>query len=358
MDESSFLCSLLTAACRPSLHLAPGAFFGAAPMSGAGVGKGLLVRCINAIAFGRQPFAVTGGGNREEQEKRIAAALISAGPALFLDNFNNTTLRSAALASALTERPAQVREFGKLEFIVLNAHAFVALTGNGLALSEDLVRRFITTLLDARVEDPEQRCFVGSILAEVTRRRAGLLAALLTIWRWGRQAEVRAAKPLGSYEQWCSWVRDPLVALCCRDPVERISETKQRDPGRQTIAALFDIWWKHHHDSPMKANDLHDDVKHAADPQGRSRQFLVAYLEKLAGTRLGGYVLTRQGSPGKWGLTTYKLVETDAQNSDSSDTRDATEAGDDRKNAANFNPRSPYVPYDPYASTSPLARKK
>jgi len=123
-------------------------------MSGAGVGKGLIVRCICAVAFGRQPFAVTAGGTREEQEKRIAAALIAAGPSLFLDNFNGCTLRSAALASALTERPAQVREFGKLEFITLNALAFVALTGNGLVLAEDLVRRFISTELDARMEDP------------------------------------------------------------------------------------------------------------------------------------------------------------------------------------------------------------
>jgi hypothetical protein len=61
-------------------------------------------------------------------------------------------------------------------------------------------------------------------------------------------------------------------------------------------------------------------VKHVADPQGRGRQYLAAYLEKLAGTRLGGYVLTRQASPGKWGAATYKLQRTD-----------------------------PYAPYDPYA---------
>lgn len=91
MDESSFLASLVTALCRPSLCLAPGALFGAPPMSWVGVGKELIVRCICEIAFGRQPFA--------------------GGPPLFLDNFNSVTLKSAAPASALTERPAQVREF-------------------------------------------------------------------------------------------------------------------------------------------------------------------------------------------------------------------------------------------------------
>ena len=94
-----------------------------------------------------------------------------------------------------------------------------------------------------------------------------------------------------------------------------------RDPIRQEIAILFDLWWEKHHNYLIKVNDLHDDVRHAADPQGRGRQYLAAYLEKLAGTRLGGFVLTRQASPGKWGAATYKL-----------------ERGD------------PYAPYDPYAS--------
>ena len=322
MDESSFLASLLTAPCRANLWLAPGSMFGAAPMSGAGVGKGLIVRCICAIAFGRQPFAVTAGGAREEQEKRIAAALIGAGPTLFLDNFNNTTLKSAALASALTERPAQVREFGKLEFLTLNALAFVVLTGNGLVLAEDLVRRFISTEFDARMEDPEQRRFEVNILAEATRRRPELLAALLTIWRYGRLgSDIERGRSLGSYEQWAEWVRDPLITLGCRDPVERVSEAKLRDPSRQAIATLFDVWWSKHHAYLVTANDLHDDVKHAADPQARGRQYLAAYLEKLTGTRLGGFVLTRQASPGKWGAATYKLQRTD-----------------------------PYAPYDPYAS--------
>jgi hypothetical protein len=312
MDESSFLAALLTAPCRPSLWLAPGALFGASPMSGAGVGKGLLVRCICEIAFGRQPYAITAGGTREEQEKRIAAALIAAGPALFLDNFNAVTLKSAALASALTERPAQVREFGKLDFITLNALAFVALTGNGLVLAEDLVRRFLSISFDARMEDPEQRRFEVSILDEVKLRRTELLAGLLTIWRFGRLGVgIGRGRPLGSYDQWCSWVRDPLVALGCCDPVARVSEAKLRDPTRQAIVTLFEIWWEKHHNYLIKVNDLHDDVRHAADPQGRGRQYLAAYLERLAGSRLGGFVLTRQASPGKWGAATYRLQRTD-----------------------------------------------
>jgi hypothetical protein len=310
-DESAFLCSSLTAICRPSLPLAPGSVFRAPPMSGAGVGKGLLVRGISEIAFGRQPAAIAASFNREEQEKGIVTGLISAGPVLFLDNFNNIQLKSTALASALTERPSRVRIFGRLETVSLNAAAFVALTGNGVRLSEDLVRRFIAIELDALMEDPEQRRFAVNVLAEVARRRRELLVALLTIWRWGRVTEPAAGKPLGSYEQWCLWVRDPLLALGCQDPVARITEDKKRDPGRQAVSALFDLWWEHHQNDAVKVSELHDDVGHAVDPQGRGRQYVAAYLEKLAGTRVGGYVFSRRVSPGKWSANTYKLERPD-----------------------------------------------
>jgi hypothetical protein len=213
-DESSFLVALMTAVCRPSLHLAPGALLRAAPMSGAGAGKGLLVRCMCIIAFGREPYAVTAGATAEELEKRIAAELIEGSPALFLDNLNTTVFKSNLLASAITERPARVRLLGRSQMVPLNATAFVILTGNGLTISEDLARRFIAVDLDPRTEDPEARPFKADIRAEVTTRRKELLAAALTIWRWGRiTTSIEAGLPLGSFAQWCRWVRDPCSPL-------------------------------------------------------------------------------------------------------------------------------------------------
>ena len=111
--------------------------------------------------------------------------------------------------------------------VPFNASALVILTGNGLTVSEDLARRFIAVDFDPRTEDPEARPFTTNIRAEVTARRKELLAALLTIWRWGRIAtDIKPGLPLGSFEQWGHWVRDPLVALGCQDPVARVSEAK------------------------------------------------------------------------------------------------------------------------------------
>lgn len=195
--------------------------------------------------------------------------------------------------------------------VPLNASTFVILTGNGLTVSEDLARRFVAVDFDARTEDPEARPFTTDIRAEVTERRTELLAALLTIWRWGRiAADIKNGLALGSFGQWCQWVRDPLLALGCQDPVARVSEAKERDARRQAVADLFAIWWEKHHDQPVAVRQLHDDVKLALDPQGRGRQYLASQAEKLAGTRMAGFVFTRQAPVGKWGAATYALKNT------------------------------------------------
>jgi hypothetical protein len=306
------LAGLLTAIARPSLWLAPGLLVRAAPVSGAGSGKGLLVRALCQIAHGTAPRAFTAGIERTELEKRLAAELVEAAPALFLDNVNGAALRSDLLASVLTERPARVRLLGRTQMVPLNSTAFVAVTGNGLTISEDLARRFLACDLDAQTEDPESRPFHGNLLEEIKADRAELLTAALTIWRWGRQsaASLTRGQPLGSFEQWTQWVRDPLLNLGCVDPVARIAEAKASDPNRRRIAELINAWHDHHGERPMKASELAEDVRDIADPQGRGRQWLASYLDRLNGTRMAGFVLTAQRGAGRWSTTTYQLTRT------------------------------------------------
>jgi putative DNA primase/helicase len=311
LDESTFLVGLVTAICRPELWLAPGFLVRAPEISGAGSGKGLLMRAVCAIAFGIQPRAFTKGGDRQELDKRLASDLIEAAPILFLDNVNGSILRSDILASVLTERPARVRPLGRTGMVALNSTAFIAVTGNGLTVSEDLARRFIVCELDARCEDPEQRPFAADFLQKVELRRADLLSAAVTIWRWGRQnGDLQPGRPLGSFEQWAAWCRDPLLALGCRDPVDRIDLIKADDPHRRNIVEIFQMWHAHHRDRPVKAKALAEPVRGLLDPQRRGRQFMAARLVQLAGTRAGGFVLTRQQAAGKWGKATYSLVRT------------------------------------------------
>ncbi|MGC2409401.1 MAG: hypothetical protein WA441_05260 [Methyloceanibacter sp.] len=163
-DETALIAALLTAICRPSLRLAPGLLISAPSQSGAGTGKGLLVRAISMIAYGIEPRAFNAGYGAAELEKRLGAALMEAAPVLFLDNVNSASLRSDLLASILTESPVVARVLGVSRMVRLNAAAFVAVTGNGVILSEDLTRRFILCEIDAHMEDPEGRPFPPGFL--------------------------------------------------------------------------------------------------------------------------------------------------------------------------------------------------
>jgi hypothetical protein len=225
--------------------------------------------------------------------------------------------RSADAASSLVGCAGIVSvrsALGKSQMVPLNASAFVVLTGNGLTLSEDLARRFMVVDLDPRTEDPEARRFTVDIQDEVKRRRSEFLGALLTIWRWGRlDTSIEPGRAFGSFEQWCRWVRDPLLALGCQDPAERVGEAKERDGRRQVIAELFRVWWEKHGDQPIPVGSLHEEVRLAIDAQGRGRQYVASWLGKLAGTRMAGFALTRQAASGRWGAATYALTLTGSE---------------------------------------------
>jgi hypothetical protein len=222
-----------------------------------------------------------------------------------MDNVNGDILRSNTLCSIMTERPSGVRVLGQSRMVHLDQACFVTVTGNGLTVSEDLGRRFIVLEFDARCENPELRPFEKGFLTTTEYKRAELLTAALTIWRWGRRrsaadetdnADGVKGQTLGSFEQWGEWVRDPLLTLGCPDPVERIRQIKERDPERQRIIEVFTVWWAKHADSPVRVADLDPAVLHALDPKDTSRQYQARAISNLVGTRLAGYVLERFGA--------------------------------------------------------------
>jgi hypothetical protein len=117
------------------------------------------------------------------------------------------------LASALTENPATARVMGHSKNVRLNVWAFICITGNAVEVAENMARRIIKAGLNAQMENPEQRKFKPGFLDDILAAGVELLSAALTIWRWGCQNKLKDGMPLGSYEKWCQWCRDPLVTL-------------------------------------------------------------------------------------------------------------------------------------------------
>jgi hypothetical protein len=317
LDESTFLAGLLTAVTRQSLDLAPGFLADAPGFSGAGTGKGLLVKAMCMIANGAKPAAFTSGHDASELDKRLTSALVEARPAVFLDNFNAKELKSDTLASALTESPAMVRPMGHTKTVPLHTRTFIAITGNGVQIAEDMARRKLMVRLDAQMEDPEARPFAPGFLEQVSASRSALLSDALTIWRYGRQTVLKPGKPIGSFEKWAQWCRDPLLMLGCRDPIERIAEIKANDPRRRALVEFFDIWWAAHGNNVVKATDVAFEVIHAIDDKAFkkedgslqfSRQRVALYLRNCANTRIGGYAFIKlPDGVNKRNTSQYKL---------------------------------------------------
>jgi hypothetical protein len=308
VDETAFVLALMTAVCRPNLPLAPALLIRAPLLSGAGTGKGLLVHAIARIAYGQEPVAFTSSGSRQELGKRIESALIESGPVVFLDNCNAEQLSSNVLAQAITESAVMTRQLGQTRMVRLTTSALIAVTGNAVRISEDLARRFLVVDLDAKCENPEQRAFNEDFSTFVKEHRADLLAAALTIWRWGRLTNLNPGMPLGSFEQWASWCRDPLLALGCVDPVRRTADAKSEDPLRQQIFAFLHAWHAQHGSRPIKLRDRDPRVSALL---GGTRQKLAASVRNLEAVRLGGFVLTIIRPHGKWGTTDYAVHRVD-----------------------------------------------
>jgi hypothetical protein len=320
LDESAFLVALLTAACRPSLETAPGFLCDAPTFSGAGTGKGYLVKAICITASGARPHAFTSGHDAAEFDKRLTAALIQGRPTIFLDNFNAKELSSDTLASALTENPAQVRIMGQSKMVPLHVSTFIGITGNGVEIAEDMARRLLKTRIDARMENPEERPFRPGFLDDILAQRCSLLSGLLTIWRWGRRtgARLSAGRPLGGFETWAQWVRDPLLSLGLRDPVERVAEIKSNDPKRRTLVELFDLWHQKHGKKPVRTAELDPEIIKLIDTRTHkdldgslqyNRQRVASFLNQRVGTHVGGYVLIQgKEGPESKPVAVYTLV--------------------------------------------------
>ena len=115
------------------------------------------------------------------------------------------------------------------------------------------------------------------------------------------KAGLTRGKPIGSYEVWAEWCRDPLFSLGARDPVERLAAVKAADPKRKRILAVFEAWWKAHRSEQRVAKELDQSVIQEIDEKAGTnrdgefrynRQYVARWLQRHVDTRVGGYVLT------------------------------------------------------------------
>ncbi|QIG47935.1 hypothetical protein G5V57_09530 [Nordella sp. HKS 07] len=239
VDEASegvALSLVLSTMARSALDAAPLHLFKAPE---AGSGKSYIVNIASMIATGESCAVIAATSNVEEQEKRIAGAMMTGLPLISLDNLNGT-LGSSLLCQAVTEKRVTQRPLGGSGLkIISNCSVFTA-NGNNIAIMDDLARRTVQGDLDAKIEKPWQREFRRNPLAMIEANRAKYVAAALTIpLAYLMSGERVQLAPVASFEGWSQFVREPLVWLGMTDPAVTMEAVRENDPKLQAKAAAL-----------------------------------------------------------------------------------------------------------------------
>jgi hypothetical protein len=239
VDRSVALSLFLTALCRRALDYAP---LHAITAPTAGTGKSMLVDLGSILLSGQDAPVMAPGKNDEEAEKRLGAALLGGDAIIAFDNCTGA-LSGTLLCQALTQHRVRVRVLGQSLQIGVPVSALFTATGNNLTIEGDLTRRALLCELDAGVACPELREFDFNPKTLFRRRRAGLVAAGLTVLRAGRVAKPKPiSAPLGGFEMWSTWVRDTLRWLDRADPCRSMDRLRENDPLREAHTAVVIAW--------------------------------------------------------------------------------------------------------------------
>jgi hypothetical protein len=242
VDRAAMLAGMMMAALRPSLLACPGAVFDAPEF---GSGKTTAAKLVHIVGFGRLPAVMNFVADPNEMRKLIDAAQIEGRQSLTFDNVPpNVIVTHDALAQVLSEPERQARELGASRTHVVPCNQLIIVTGNNIAVGEDLTRRLIACRLDP-VGDPTARKFKRpNLLAEVHKNRVAILSDIFTIVAAFEAAEATVTvDPLVGYDDWCRWVQQPLVWLGQEDPVVSVRELQTEDEDRANLERVVELWF-------------------------------------------------------------------------------------------------------------------
>jgi putative DNA primase/helicase len=206
----------------------------------AGSGKSFLADIPSMIATGRRAPVVAAGSRIDEQEKRIAAAMLSGRPMISLDNLTGV-LSSSLLCQAVSQPIVGYRKMGGDKEIEIECRSVFVANGNNIAIADDLGRRTLFARLDAKVEKPWEREFKQKPLEMIAANRGRYIAAALTIplaYLAAREPEVVGA-PVNGFEAWSRLVRAALVWLGEADVAATMDIAREQDPKLQAKLAVF-----------------------------------------------------------------------------------------------------------------------
>lgn len=259
MDKSIIGSKILSSFIKPFLGSCP-IYAASSPTPGSGKTK--LFDIISIISIGKPPQTMNWGANEDEAAKRFIAAIMNPEPELLIDNIEIPFCGDIVNTHA-TQSEISVRPLGQSLLRKIPTTTAVSLNGNNLILKGDVNRRVLLSLLDPKVERPEQRVFKKDPVAYAKKHRIKLANAALTILKAHANAGYPQMDliPLGSFESWSKYVRAPLVWIGVDDPCKAMERTREKDPELERLVELLSFWWKKYEKKEIGVRQVISDSK-------------------------------------------------------------------------------------------------
>ncbi len=244
--RAGWLAFLLTVLVRYAFHHAITSPLFLLDANVRGSGKSMLADLVGLIVCGFELARMVLPKDDDEMRKSLLSIAMAGDEIVLLDNVAGE-IGGASLDAVLTGKRINGRVLGETRQISVPINAVWAATSNNASIVGDLCRRTIHIRLASPFERPEERTnfAIPDLVSHARQHRRELLTDLCIIIRAyivaGRP--VRNLTPMGSFEEWSSIVRQPLVWLGEADPWDtRLEFAKQADSGAHVLGELFRAW--------------------------------------------------------------------------------------------------------------------
>jgi hypothetical protein len=285
------------------------------------VGSGKTMQCdvAHLIATGRVPAHANWPIREEEQEKLLGAIALAAPQAVVIDNVKGV-LGGSAIEQTLTSTSVQFRILGATSLRSFDWRSIVLVSGNNIALTDDMIRRTLMGRLESPLEDPTTRTDFRhpELLDWVTEHRPHLATLGMIVLSGYAQAKWPDPPKMASYSQWARVVAGAILWAGGEDVTKAVSPRERAalddsgaaaqivsmwpTPGWSTLKAILQTQYPvpKSDEPPRGSDDLRDafeSLAPAKGPAGPAPSALGKKLSKFKGRWFGERRITCRQDP-------------------------------------------------------------
>ncbi len=273
----------------------------------AGSGKSTLGKMMSRLITGDKPIIYTWPTTKEECEKTLTTIAMS--KYQFLEFDNAVGKINAPLFNILaSEGKINARLFGtNTQTIEATCSTLFYVNGNGLQISEDLIRRTMLVCLNAAQERSSDAKYKRTNFEEyVLENRAKIWQAIITILRYVilNKADLKdkysKLRPLAGFERWSQIVRPACIECGWDDPAASQDVLYEADPVRQELTTVMAAWQATYGTSDVCVADV---LRNASTGNKAAQQLLqtwddtIPHRGELTARAIGAWLQRRQRRP-------------------------------------------------------------